>query len=173
MPTGAVGVEFSHAVHREKFALASSLGSPTPPRAGTRAAGDPVLSARPQRRRAPRLGDHDARGRHGDPARRQAAATARQDLDPHGSDDDRLRPEVSWRGSRSRASSAWSRTAQGLYTSDLSVNEFLLITQAGFDPVGLVVGSSIFHIGIQIAGPTASQELTCSPRRCTARAIWR
>jgi uncharacterized protein YbjQ (UPF0145 family) len=47
----------------------------------------------------------------------------------------------------------------GLYTSDLSVNEFLLVTQAGFDPVGLVVGSSIFHIGFQVAGPTASREL--------------
>jgi uncharacterized protein YbjQ (UPF0145 family) len=48
---------------------------------------------------------------------------------------------------------------EGLYTSDLSVNEFLLVTQAGFDPVGLVVGSSIFHIGFQVAGPTASREL--------------
>jgi uncharacterized protein YbjQ (UPF0145 family) len=48
---------------------------------------------------------------------------------------------------------------QGLYTSDLSVNEFLLVTEAGFDPVGLVVGSSIFHIGFQVAGPTASREL--------------
>src|ERR1700733_10298071 len=47
----------------------------------------------------------------------------------------------------------------GLYTSDLSVNEFLLVTQAGFDPVGLVVGSSIFHIGFQVAGPRASREL--------------
>src|ERR1700742_1457533 len=49
---------------------------------------------------------------------------------------------------------------EGLYTSDLSVNEFLLVTQAGFDPVGLVVGSSIFHTGFQVAGPTASQEMT-------------
>jgi uncharacterized protein YbjQ (UPF0145 family) len=49
---------------------------------------------------------------------------------------------------------------EGLYTSDLSVNEFLLVTQAGFDPVGLVVGSSIFHIGFQITGPTTSRELT-------------
>ena len=48
---------------------------------------------------------------------------------------------------------------QGLYTSDLSVNEFLLVTEAGFDPVGLVVGSSIFHIGFQVAGPTTSREL--------------
>jgi uncharacterized protein YbjQ (UPF0145 family) len=49
---------------------------------------------------------------------------------------------------------------QGLFTSDLSVNEFLLIRQAGFDPVGLVVGSSIYHIGMQLAGWKKSQELT-------------
>ncbi len=48
----------------------------------------------------------------------------------------------------------------GLFTSDLSVNEFLLIKQAGFDPVGLVVGSSIYHIGIQMAGWKQSQEMT-------------
>jgi uncharacterized protein YbjQ (UPF0145 family) len=48
---------------------------------------------------------------------------------------------------------------EGLYTSDLTVNEFFLVTEAGFDPVGLVVGSSIFHIGFQITGPTTSREL--------------
>jgi uncharacterized protein YbjQ (UPF0145 family) len=49
---------------------------------------------------------------------------------------------------------------QGLFTSDLSVNEFLLVKQAGFEPLGLVVGSSIYHIGIQMAGWKKSQELT-------------
>ena len=49
---------------------------------------------------------------------------------------------------------------EGLFTSDLSVNEYLLITQAGFDPLGLVVGSSIFHIGFQVSGWKQSQELT-------------
>ncbi|MGA2014115.1 MAG: heavy metal-binding domain-containing protein [Solirubrobacteraceae bacterium] len=49
---------------------------------------------------------------------------------------------------------------QGLFTSDLSVNEFLLITQAGFDPLGLVIGSSIYHIGLQMANPRSSQEMT-------------
>ncbi len=48
----------------------------------------------------------------------------------------------------------------GLFTSDLSVNEFLLVKQAGFDPVGLVVGSSIYHIGIQMANWKQSQEMT-------------
>jgi hypothetical protein len=46
-----------------------------------------------------------------------------------------------------------AQNREGLYTSDLSVNEFLLVTEAGFDPVGLVVGSSIFHIGFQVTGP--------------------
>jgi uncharacterized protein YbjQ (UPF0145 family) len=32
------------------------------------------------------------------------------------------------------------------FTSDLSVNEFLLVKQAGFDPLGLVMGSSIYSI---------------------------
>jgi uncharacterized protein YbjQ (UPF0145 family) len=49
---------------------------------------------------------------------------------------------------------------QGLFTSDLSVNEFLLVKQAGFEPLGLVVGSSIYHIGIQLAGWKKSQEMT-------------
>jgi uncharacterized protein YbjQ (UPF0145 family) len=48
----------------------------------------------------------------------------------------------------------------GLFTSDLSVNEFLLIKQAGFDPLGLVVGSSIYHIGVQVANWRRSQEMT-------------
>src|SRR6202042_2251275 len=32
--------------------------------------------------------------------------------------------------------------------------------EAGFDPLGLVVGSSIYHIGIQVANPGRSQEMT-------------
>ncbi|MCU1481453.1 MAG: hypothetical protein JWQ19_2239 [Subtercola sp.] len=38
---------------------------------------------------------------------------------------------------------------KNLFTSDLSVNEFLLVKQAGFRPVGLVLGSSVYHVGIQ------------------------
>jgi uncharacterized protein YbjQ (UPF0145 family) len=49
---------------------------------------------------------------------------------------------------------------QGLFTSDLSVNEFLLVKQAGFDPLGLVIGSSIYHIGLQTANWKQNQELT-------------
>jgi uncharacterized protein YbjQ (UPF0145 family) len=46
-----------------------------------------------------------------------------------------------------------------LFTSDLSVNEFLLIREAGFDPLGLVMGSSIYHVGIQFAGVFQNQEM--------------
>lgn len=32
------------------------------------------------------------------------------------------------------------------FSSDLTVNEFLLVKEAGFEPLGLVMGSSIYHI---------------------------
>jgi uncharacterized protein YbjQ (UPF0145 family) len=51
-------------------------------------------------------------------------------------------------------------THRGLFTSDLSVNEFLLVREAGFDPVGLVIGSSIYHIGYQWASWSQNQEMT-------------
>ena len=46
-----------------------------------------------------------------------------------------------------------------LFTSDLSVNEFLLIKEAGFHPRGLVVGSSIYHIGFSAKGWSTSREV--------------
>ncbi len=46
-----------------------------------------------------------------------------------------------------------------MFTSDLSVNEFLLVKRAGFDPVGLVVGSSIYHIGFQQSQWNQNQEM--------------
>src|SRR5438034_2470056 len=49
---------------------------------------------------------------------------------------------------------------KALFTSDLSINEFLLVREAGFDPVGLVVGSSIYHIGYQMANWNQNQEMT-------------
>jgi len=48
----------------------------------------------------------------------------------------------------------------GLFTSDLSVNEFLLVKHAGFHPLGFVMGSSIYHTGIQTRRWGQSQELT-------------
>lgn len=37
----------------------------------------------------------------------------------------------------------------GVFTSDLSVNEYLLVRDAGFEPIGMVIGSSIYHVGFQ------------------------
>jgi uncharacterized protein YbjQ (UPF0145 family) len=49
--------------------------------------------------------------------------------------------------------------ARGFFTSDLSINEFLLVKQAGFEPLGLVLGSSIYHIGFQQAMWNQNQEM--------------
>ena len=46
-----------------------------------------------------------------------------------------------------------------LFTSDLSVNEFALLHEAGFEPLGLVLGSSIYHVGFQFQVWNQSQEL--------------
>jgi uncharacterized protein YbjQ (UPF0145 family) len=48
----------------------------------------------------------------------------------------------------------------GIFTSDFSVNEFLLVRKAGFEPVGLCVGSCIYHVGVQLANFMQSQEMT-------------
>ena len=53
-----------------------------------------------------------------------------------------------------------SQLEKGLFTSDLSVNEFLLIKEVGFHPLGFVMGSSIYHTGIQTRSWSKSQELT-------------
>ena len=49
--------------------------------------------------------------------------------------------------------------ATTLFTSDLSVNEFLLVREAGFRPLGLVLGSSIYHVGLQFTKWSKSEEL--------------
>ena len=50
--------------------------------------------------------------------------------------------------------------ATSLFTSDLSVNEFLLVREAGFRPLGLVLGTSIYHMGFQLGRWSSNQELT-------------
>src|SRR6185369_16990222 len=46
-----------------------------------------------------------------------------------------------------------------IFTSDLTVNEFLLVKQAGFTPLGLVLGSSVYHCGFQMGRWGKNQEL--------------
>jgi uncharacterized protein YbjQ (UPF0145 family) len=49
--------------------------------------------------------------------------------------------------------------AGSIFTSDLSVNEFLLVKQAGFTPLGLVLGTSVYHVGFQMGRWSKNQEL--------------
>src|SRR6266581_4783445 len=49
--------------------------------------------------------------------------------------------------------------AGSIFTSDLSVNEFLLVREVGFRPLGLVLGSSIYHVGLQIGRWSKNQEM--------------
>jgi uncharacterized protein YbjQ (UPF0145 family) len=46
-----------------------------------------------------------------------------------------------------------------LFTSDLSVSEFVLLKELNMDPVGLVLGSSIYHVGLQYANYFNNEEL--------------
>ncbi len=57
------------------------------------------------------------------------------------------------------------------FTSDLSVNEFLLVREAGFQPLGLVMGSSIYHIGYQAISGTAEELVTLTQALYSAREL--
>jgi uncharacterized protein YbjQ (UPF0145 family) len=52
-----------------------------------------------------------------------------------------------------------SAHSSGVFTSDFSVNEFLLVRKAGFEPIGLCVGTCVYHVRIQYAGWKRNQEL--------------
>ncbi len=47
----------------------------------------------------------------------------------------------------------------GVFTSDLSVSEYVLLGEAGFEPLGFVVGSSIYHVGLQVGRWNKNTEL--------------
>jgi uncharacterized protein YbjQ (UPF0145 family) len=52
---------------------------------------------------------------------------------------------------RRRLADLEQRSASGhrIATTDFSVDEFLLVQALGFEPVGMVVGSSVYHVGYQ------------------------
>ena len=52
-----------------------------------------------------------------------------------------------------------SAHSTGVFTSDFSVNEFLLVRKAGFEPIGLCVGSCVYHVGVQYGSWSRNQEL--------------
>ncbi len=60
---------------------------------------------------------------------------------------------------RRRLTTMASEGPDRLFTSDLSVNEFLLVREAGFRPAGLVLGTSVYHVGIQVGRWSKNMEL--------------
>src|SRR5258708_40104746 len=52
-----------------------------------------------------------------------------------------------------------SAHSTGVFTSDFSVNEFLLVRKSGFEPIGLCVGTCVYHVGIQYGSWSKNQEL--------------
>ena len=52
-----------------------------------------------------------------------------------------------------------SDNPKAIFTSDLTVNEFLLVRESGFRPLGLVLGSSIYHVGLQTRKWSRNMEL--------------
>ena len=46
------------------------------------------------------------------------------------------------------------------FSSDLSVDEALLLKEIGYEPLGLVVGSAVYHIGWQTQNWSSNEEMT-------------
>ena len=63
-------------------------------------------------------------------------------------------PEATGRLQASRVDAS-----DAVFTSDLTVNEFLLVREAGFRPLGFVMGTSVYHIGIQTSNWGQNMEL--------------
>jgi len=59
----------------------------------------------------------------------------------------------------SRLAQTAGASPSGVFTSDLSVSEYVLLGEAGFEPLGFVIGSSIYHIGLQVGRWSQNQEL--------------
>jgi uncharacterized protein YbjQ (UPF0145 family) len=101
-------------------------------------------------------------GRHDDDEdtqQRPPAEAAPVEEAPHAAGYDAGSLEGIPQSGRERIARMKKDAERGFFTSDLSVNEFLLVKEAGFDPVGLVLGSSIYHIGYQQAAWNRNQEM--------------
>jgi uncharacterized protein YbjQ (UPF0145 family) len=59
----------------------------------------------------------------------------------------------------SRLAKTAGASPTGVFTSDLSVSEYVLLGEAGFEPLGFVVGSSIYHVGLQVGRWNQNTEL--------------
>ena len=54
--------------------------------------------------------------------------------------------------------------SRNLFTSDLSVSEFVLVREAGFDPLGLVMGTSIYQVAPNIPRTSEGCELEATSK---------
>jgi uncharacterized protein YbjQ (UPF0145 family) len=61
--------------------------------------------------------------------------------------------------SNTLSDTATQRLKSGLFTSDLTVDELVCLEEMDMDPVGLVLGSSIYHIGLQASRFNQNQEM--------------
>src|ERR1700733_7617986 len=61
--------------------------------------------------------------------------------------------------------------ADKVFTSDLSINEFAILHGAGFEPLDLVIGVSVYHVGYQFTGIRQQSELP-GLTEATYRARW-
>jgi uncharacterized protein YbjQ (UPF0145 family) len=67
---------------------------------------------------------------------------------------------------------ASQRLRSGLFTSDLSVDELICLEDVGVEPLGLVLGSSIYHVGLQVSQYGQNMELNVlSQAMYTARTL--
>ena len=58
------------------------------------------------------------------------------------------------------ATGAGQRHTGRRFSSDLSVDEAVLLKEIGYEPLGLVVGSAVYHIGWQVQNWSNNEEMT-------------
>ncbi len=122
------------------------LGARAPPvSAGPRSQRDPAARSGPGIRTLERATAHDPSDTLRPIARRRARIGDAATWEPQAAD--------------SRLAQTAGADPAGVFTSDLSVSEYVLLGEAGFEPLGFVVGSSIYHVGLQVGRWSQNQEL--------------
>lgn len=67
--------------------------------------------------------------------------------------------------------SATQRLRSGLFTSDLTVDELVCLEDINVEPLGLVLGSSIYHVGLQVSQYGQNMEMTVLSQAMYGRAV--
>src|SRR5512142_2530096 len=119
---------------------------------------------RPRRHRGPLLRTARPVRLGSAPARRGAAFTSqkREAAMPLFGNQQQDQGSAVWepKAADTRLAHTAGASPSGVFTSDLSVSEYVLLGEAGFEPLGFVVGSSIYHVGLQAGRWNQNQELT-------------